>query len=54
MVKKLSFDSCGSLKRFPHTFTTDIPYRQDVNLGEDKGWLLGRKKDKYKVTYFLK
>ena len=22
MVKKLSCNSCGSLKRFPHTFTT--------------------------------
>ena len=28
---------------------TDIPYRQDPNLGEDKDGLLGPKKDKYKV-----
>ena len=25
------------------------PYRQDPNLGEDKGGLLGPKNDKYKV-----
>ena len=28
---------------------TDTPYRQEPNLGEDKGGLLGPKKDKYKV-----
>ena len=29
------------------------PYRQDPNLGEDKGGLLGPKKDKYKVCSLL-
>ena len=28
MVKKLSCVSCGSLKRFPHTFTT-LSYRAE-------------------------
>ena len=28
MVKKLSCGSCGSLKRFPHTFTIDNQYLQ--------------------------
>ena len=32
---------------------TDIPYRQDPNLGEDKGGLLGPKKDKYKLCSLL-
>ena len=32
---------------------TDTPYRQDPNLGEDKGRLLGPKKDKYKVCSLL-
>ena len=32
---------------------TDTPYRQDPNLGEDKGGLLGPKKDKYKVCSLL-
>ena len=32
---------------------TDTPYRQDPNLGEDKGGLLGSKKDKYKVSSLL-
>jgi hypothetical protein len=31
MVKNLSFVSCGSLKRFPHTFTT---HRSDIS----KNW----------------
>ena len=34
-------------------FHTDTPYRQDPNLGKDKGGLLGPKKDKYKVCSFL-
>ena len=32
---------------------TDTPYRQDPNLGEDNGRLLGPKKDKYKVCSLL-
>ena len=32
---------------------TDTPCRQDPNLGEDKGGLLGPKKDKYKVCSLL-
>ena len=32
---------------------TDTPYRQDQNLGEDKGGLLGPKKGKYKVCSLL-
>ena len=32
---------------------TDTPYRQDPNLGEDKGGLLGSQKDKYKVQSLL-
>ena len=32
---------------------TDTPYRQDPNLGEDKGGLLGPKQDKYKVGSLL-
>ena len=32
---------------------TDTPYRQDPNLGEDKGGLLGSKKDKYRVCSLL-
>jgi hypothetical protein len=32
---------------------TDTPYRQEPNLGEDKGGLLGPKKDKYKVCSLL-
>ena len=32
---------------------TETPYRQDPNLGEDKGGLLGSQKDKYKVCSFL-
>ena len=32
---------------------TDTPYRQEPNLGEDKGGLLGSQKDKYKVCSFL-
>ena len=32
---------------------TDTPYRQDPNLGEDNGGLLGPKKDKYKVCSLL-
>ena len=34
-------------------FNSDTPYRQDPNLGEDKGGLLGPKKDKYKVYSLL-
>ena len=30
MVKKLSCVSCGSLKRFPHTFTTGKSYLELV------------------------
>ena len=32
---------------------TDTPYRQDPNLGEDKGGQLGPKKDKYKICSLL-
>ena len=32
---------------------TDTPYRQDPNLGEYKGGLLGPKKDRYKVCSLL-
>ena len=32
---------------------SNTPYRQDPNLGEDKGGLLGPKKDKYKVCSLL-
>jgi len=35
------------------TIHTDNSYRQDPNLGEDKGGLLGPKKDKYKVCSLL-
>ena len=53
MVKNLSCVVLCSLKRFPHKFTTDTPYRQDPNLGEDKDGLLGPKKGKYKVCSLL-
>ena len=33
----------------PKKIHTDTPYRQDPNLGEDKGGLLVPKKDKYEV-----
>ena len=34
-------------------YHTDTPYRQDPNLGEGKGGLLGPKKDKYEVCSLL-
>ena len=37
MVKKLSCVSCGSLKRFPHTFTSDMVPVQ---------WFLSKVKEK--------
>ena len=32
MVKKLSCVSCGSLKRFPHTFTSGADYTHHIQM----------------------
>ena len=58
LLRVLKFIYSEKATKFCKIFTllltnTDTPYRQDPNLGGDKGGLLGSKKDKYKVCSLL-
>ena len=57
-INPFAEDAQGGKQSLPHSGLiiqchTDTPYRQDPNLGEDKGGLLGPKNDKYKVCSLL-